>query len=118
VGCDQGVVPRRAAGARVAVVLISVLAGSAVACHEDVAADRNPRYDSDGDSIGTRTELDPLNQTLYHFDTTRVDRNPSRALGMPDAGTLDSAIHLFSSWTGYVSFPLTWTLLTLTTGVL
>lgn len=105
-GCDKEVVPRCCHSLAWRWILVSVLIGSALACHEDVAVDRNPWYDSDGDSIGTRTELDSLNQALYLFDTTRVDRNPSRALGMPDAGTLDSAIHLFWSWAGYRHFPV------------
>ena len=83
---------------------LCVLSAFLPGCSQDVARDPNPWYDSDGDSIGTRTETDSLNQALYHFDTTVVDRNPSRALGTPDSGTLDSAIHLIGSWVGYRHF--------------
>ncbi len=103
-GCSKRVGPGLPPAMAWRCALFSLLSASVLACRQDVAADRNPWYDRDGDSIGTATELDSLNHALYHFDTSRIDRNPSRALGTPDSGTLDSGIHLFPSWAGYRHF--------------
>jgi hypothetical protein len=44
-------------------------------------------YDTDCDSISAAVEIDLSNRTLYQFDTTRVDLNPSVAHGFPGNGT-------------------------------
>lgn len=50
-------------------------------------------WDPDGDSISTAVEIDAANAHL-DFDTSRMDLDPSRALGQPAAGTLEGGINL------------------------
>lgn len=45
--------------------------------------------------------MDPVNKTLYNFDTLRNDPDPSRALGRPTAGSIFNAINLPDSQAGY-----------------
>lgn len=50
-------------------------------------------WDPDGDSISTAVEIDQAN-AHFDFDTSRVDPDPSRALGQPSAGRLEGGINL------------------------
>ncbi len=68
------------------------LAMTGTACPAPPDGSANP-WDPDGDSISTAVEINPANAHLG-FDTARVDPNPSRALGIPTAGTLDGGINL------------------------
>lgn len=81
------------------------LLASLLACQEDVTSDGRFAWDRDGDSISVAVELDSINNSLYHFDTSEVDRNPSLARGTPGAGSLDSGLHLPDNGTGYYHHP-------------
>jgi hypothetical protein len=94
------------------------LLGAWLACQEDVTPDGRPAWDRDGDSISVAVELDSINNSLYHFDTSAIDRNPSLARGTPGAGTIDSGIHLPNAGTGYYHFLGTDTVYTDDWGVL
>ncbi len=85
------------------VVALTAYAGD---CTRDtVPPDRCAYYDTDCDSISVAVEIDSIDHSLYGFDTTVKDRNPSRALGTPTDGQLDSGIHLPDLHPGYYHFP-------------
>jgi len=88
----------------VAFVVATCLIAVIVSCSKDVRADLGNRWDRDGDSVSTSVEIDSVNFRLYHFDTTRVDANPSIARGTRSSGTLSGGIHLPDAGFGYYHY--------------
>jgi len=94
---------RRAASISGALLLaVFAYAGSCQAGSQ-VAIDRCPRWDTDCDSISNAVEIDPPN-SMYHFDTTRKDANPSIAFGAPDNGSLAGGLNLPEYNEGYYQY--------------
>src|SRR4030042_5183265 len=70
-----------------------------------VVTDRNPSWDSDGDTISTAVELESHNHNLYLYDTLLFDHNHSIASGTRGAGWLDWGLNLPDTGFGYIHFP-------------
>src|SRR5256885_874419 len=95
---------RIAARRQIAFLLAISVPGIVSGCTKDVRADLGNRWDRDGDSLSTSVEVDSVNVRLYHFDTTRVDANPSIAHGTRSSGTLSGGIHLPDAGFGYYHY--------------
>lgn len=63
----------------------------------------NPTWDTDGDHISNLTENHPPNAYLGFVDTI-PNEDPSRAIGVPNGGSLDSAINLPDNGQGYTHY--------------
>lgn len=63
----------------------------------------NPPWDTDGDGISNAVELNDAN-AFHNFDTAQVDTDPSIARGLPNNGSIDCAINLVNSGTGYYHY--------------
>jgi|SRR2546426_405776 len=78
-----------------AIATIGALACYAGACASDLQSDTTcPQWDLDCDGLSNAVERDPENASLYHFDLTTPDVNPSAAHGVPNNGYLSGSLDL------------------------